>query len=270
MHSTQFFTDKQLDELHVKLQTIEGRTNNLLLKCTIQSFASQKAQEFARQGFGRRIQTVRRCIHRVFEIVPPETVIVPDRDQLFDAQINLQAFYANVFGAADNLAWIWVHERGLAGQIKPLRVGLRKKNTAVRNSLPADFRNYLETMDRWFEYVTEYRDALAHRIPLYIPPGAVRESGEAAANELQAQMNAALVALKPFEYERLAAEQAKLFFFYPIMTHSLQKTAGIVYFHPQIIADFGVIEEIALKMLDALQGLHSTKSPQATPSDQPH
>jgi hypothetical protein len=54
------------------------------------------------------------------------------------------------------------------------------------------------------------------------------------------------------------------------MTHSLQETAGIVYFHPQIIADFGVIEEIALKMLDALQGLHSTKSSQATPSDQPH
>jgi hypothetical protein len=33
-----------------------------------------------------------------------------------------------------------------------------------------------------------------------------------------------------------------------------------VYFHPRIIADFGVIEEIALKMLDALQGVHSTKA----------
>ena len=65
MHSTQFFTDKQLEALQVKLQTIEGRTNNLLSKCTLQSFANQKAQEFARQGFGRRIQTLRRCIHRV-------------------------------------------------------------------------------------------------------------------------------------------------------------------------------------------------------------
>ena len=63
-------------------------------------------------------------------------------------------FYANVFGAAGNLAWIWVHERGLAGQIMPLQVGLRKKNTAVRESLPADFRSYLETMDQWLCIVT--------------------------------------------------------------------------------------------------------------------
>jgi hypothetical protein len=268
MRSTQFFTDEQLEELQVKLQTIEGRTNNLLLKCTLQSFANKKTQEFARQGFGRRIQTVRRCIHRVFEIVPPETVMVPDRDLLFDAQINLQAFYANVFGAADNLAWMWVHERGLSSQIMPLQIGLRKKNTAVRGSLPTDFLSYLETIDQWFEYVTEYRDALAHQVPLYIPPGAVRESEVALANELQARMNAALVALKSFEYERLAAEQAKLFFFYPMMTHSLQETAGVVYFHPQIIADFGVIEEIALKMFDALQGIRGANGPQTIGSSQ--
>jgi hypothetical protein len=241
MRSTQFFTDEQLEELEVKLQTIEGRTNNLLLKCTLQSFANKKTQEFARQGFGRRIQTVRRCIHRVFEIVPPETVMVPDRDLLFDAQINLQAFYANVFGAADNLAWMWVHERGLSSQIMPLQIGLRKKNTAVRGSLPTDFLSYLETIDQWFEYVTEYRDALAHQVPLYIPPGAVRESEVALANELQARMNAALV---------------------------VQETAGVVYFHPQIIADFGVIEEIALKMFDALQGIRGANGPQTIGSSQ--
>jgi hypothetical protein len=64
----------------------------------------------------------------------------------------------------------------------------------------------------------------------------------------------ALNALNGLEYERLAAEQAKLFFFYPMMTHSLQETAGLVYFHPQVLADFGVVEEIALRMLAALRG----------------
>ena len=82
-------------------------------------------------------------------------------------------------------------------------------------------------------------------------------------------MNAALDALKPFEYERLAEEQVKLFFFYPMMTHSLQETAGIVYFHPQIIADFGVIEEIALKVLDALQGAHQYEKPTSEPRRSP-
>src|SRR5258705_3509371 len=32
----------------------------------------------------------------------------------------------------------------------------------------------LSKLDTWFEYLVEYRDALAHRIPLYIPPGGVR------------------------------------------------------------------------------------------------
>jgi hypothetical protein len=74
-------------------------------------------------------------------------------------------------------------------------------------------------------------------------------------------MNAALNALNPFEYERLAGEQAKLFFFYPMMTHSLQETAGVVYFHLQVLADFGVVEEIALRMLATLRGVHNTNSP---------
>ena len=254
MRSTQFYSDKQLEDLQEKLQSVEGRTDSLILEYMAHSFASQKAREFARHGFCRRIQTLRRCINNIFEVVPPETVSVPDRNRLYDAQINLQAFFANAFGAGDNLAWIWVYERGLAGNIKPLHVGLRKKNAAVRASLSPELRQYLETIDEWFDYVTEYRDALAHRIPLYIPPGAVRQSEAAAANELQERMSAALNALNPFEYERLAAEQAKLFFFYPMMTHSLQETAGVVYFHPQVIADFGVVEEIALRMLGALQG----------------
>jgi hypothetical protein len=60
---------------------------------------------------------------------------------------------------------------------------------------PANFRRYLETIDEWFDYVTEYRDALGHRIPLHIPPGAVRQSNAAAATELQKQMDAVLNAL---------------------------------------------------------------------------
>jgi hypothetical protein len=156
MSSKPYYTDKHLEELQAKLETIEGRTDDLLLKYMGHQFASQKAKEFAHQGFCRLIQTLRRCIKRAFEVVPPETVIVPDRDRLYDAQINLQAFLANAFGAADNLAWIWVHERDLAEKVKPLYGGLRKKNTAVRDSLPAEYRGYLESIDEWFEYVTEY------------------------------------------------------------------------------------------------------------------
>jgi hypothetical protein len=253
MSSKPYYIEKHLEELQAKFKTIDGRTDDLLLKYMGHQFTNQRAKEFAYQGFCRRVQTLRRCVKRIFEVIPPETVIVPDRDRLYDAQINLQAFLANAFGAADNLAWIWAYEHNLADKIKHLQIGLRKKNTELRTSLPKECRSYLESIDEWFGYVTEYRDALAHRIPPYIPPGAVAQSNATAASELQEQMNAALNAVNPFEYERLAAEQAKLFFFYPMMTHSLQETAGVVYFHPQIIEDFGVVEEIALQILRALR-----------------
>lgn len=251
------YHEKQLAELQEAFEGIEAKTNNLLLKVMAHSFSSEKAKEFAHHGFCRRLQTLRRCVQNVFEIVPPDTVVVPDRERLHDAQINLQAFIANAFGCADNLAWVWVHERGMAATMSPLQVGLRTKNVSVRQSLPPALQRYLASIDGWFEYLTDYRDALAHRIPLYIPPGAVRPNNLAPCNDLQDRMNQALLAFDGFEYERLAAEQAKLFFFYPMITHSLQETIGVVHFHPQIIADFRTVEELAIKVFDEL----TTQSP---------
>jgi hypothetical protein len=76
------------------------------------------------------------------------------------------------YGCVDNLAWIWVHERGIA--VNRRHVGLRRHNKEVRNTFSPEFHSYLESLDSWFEYLVDYRDALAHRIPLYIPPGGAR------------------------------------------------------------------------------------------------
>jgi hypothetical protein len=72
MSCKSFYSDEHLEALRANLQRIEGRTNDLLLKYTAHSFANEKAREFARHGFGRRMQTLRRCIQKVFEVVPPE------------------------------------------------------------------------------------------------------------------------------------------------------------------------------------------------------
>ncbi len=62
---------------------------------------------------------------------------------------------------------------GSSAKISWGQVGLRKANVKVRAALSKEFQSRLDEMEGWFGYVTEYRDALAHRIPLYIPPGAV-------------------------------------------------------------------------------------------------
>ena len=50
------------------------------------------------------------CIERVFEILPPEQDERPSDRILFGATVFIQSFVMNIFGALDNLAWIWVSE----------------------------------------------------------------------------------------------------------------------------------------------------------------
>lgn len=99
------------------------------------------------------------------------------------------------------------------------------------------------------EHVIEYRDALAHRIPLYIPPGGVPTRNVEAYNDFSVRMNDEA---DPLEWERLSTDQDKLLIFQPMMTHSIRETTARYPFHVQMIADFLTIEEMGYKMLHEL------------------
>lgn len=147
-----YFTRKQLLELRAKLETVSPRTDRLLLRYVAHPFTNEKAKEYARNGFSRRLQTLRRCIENTFRVLPPGAVRVPAKTKLYDTQINLQAFVANAYGSVDNLAWIWVHERGLVYDVKPRQVGLRSHNTQVRSSFSSEFQAYLDGIEGWFAF----------------------------------------------------------------------------------------------------------------------
>lgn len=252
------FNKKGLVELRAKLATLERRTDELLLQYHLHPFAQDKAREYASQGFSRRMQTLRRCIENVFKIVPPGVIKIPSKTRLYDAQINIQAAIANTYGCVDNLAWVWVYERGLSEKISQKQVGLRSHNKLVRASLPSEFVARLDTLEGWFEYLVDYRHALAHRIPLYVPPGNVPPRHVDAYNELSRQMTAALNSLQTSEYDRLSDEQNKLLFFQPVFGHSLVEMKAPYYFHPQLIADFLTVEELGQKMLVELRPHRAT------------
>ncbi|MHC2672582.1 hypothetical protein ACVI1J_004745 [Bradyrhizobium diazoefficiens] len=160
-----------------------------------------------------------------------------------------QAFLFNVFGALDNLAWTWVEERGIknrdGGQLKETRVGLGKKYKEIRRTFSPQFRGYLDAHQDWFKHLADFRHALAHRIPLYIPRYAI-VNHEAYA-DLQAQKE--VVVGDPQEFDRLTEEQMKHVQFQPVMVHSLSEKSPRIVFHPQILSDFAMVEEIGRKML---------------------
>jgi hypothetical protein len=187
-------------------------------------------------------------------MIPPNTVDKVPPSTLSDAQINIQAFIANAYGCVDNLAWVWVHETGLADKIDRRKVGLRSHNSEVRESLSPEMQAYLAGLDRWFSYVVEYRDALAHRIPLYIPER-VRPENVETYNALTVQMTDALNTLNAARYETMAAQQNQLLEFQPFITHSVTETTGQVAFHVQMIADFSTVEELGEKMFSEIKAI---------------
>jgi len=251
-----YYSEDALKQLADSYARMSGKLGTLIEKFILLELKNPRALEFARQGFPRRLKVMVRCITNVFDDIPPERTELPSRDELSDATINIQSFVFNVFGAIDNLAWVWMHQngqkRGDGTPIPDTHVGLGPKNESVRGTLSQEFRDYLKTLDAWFLHLTDLRHALAHRIPLYIPPYVIETKDEPAYKAFEAGMTEAAKKHDFAEYDRLSAEQLKLGRFRSWVQHSFEENAKPVVFHEQMLADFNMVDELGHKMLDEL------------------
>lgn len=248
------FSREALEQIQCEYRTIPEKQLRLVEGYVLRNFNNARAKEHATQGFPRRLKILSRCIERIFEILPPDRTELPTTEQLTDAVINIQAFIFHVFGSMDNLAWIWVCEKGLkrpdGSPLPDQWIGLKK--AMVRNSFSQEFQQYLETLREWFEHLENFRHALAHRIPPYIPPYTVHPDNEAAYRDLEHRMEAAVQSRDFAAYERLSDEQNALAVFTPLMTHSFEEKSKTVVFHAQVLADFNTIELLGKKVLEEL------------------
>lgn len=248
------YSEEAIDQLLTARSEITHEYHDLLVTLGRVTLNDSRADEHLKHGFLRRFGYLFRCIENAYSIIPPSFQGLPDRNQLIDTTINLHAFWINIFGAIDNLAWVWVKERRVlksnGDELPDTWVGLKRSNTLVRESFSPVFRAYLEGTDNWFDEIEGYRDGLAHRIPLYIPPYRVLTADHERYRELDAQMFAAET--NGEEYERLAREQDELKAFRPMMTHSYSERARPLMFHAQMIADYRLMAELARRLMDEL------------------
>jgi len=252
---TRYYTDEGLEKLGEAYFGLRGRCMHLQQRCMEFGFENAQAKEYAEHGFSRRLSGLVRCIENAFSVIPPEFEGVPASDAIHDTEIQVQAFIINVFGCLDNLAWVWVLERHITksdGQpVPPEWIGLRTPNKLVRKSLSDDLRKYLEDATPWFEYLEDYRHALAHRIPLYIPPFAIDPKNETKYRELEEAITRLIIQGQLNEADARKKERDRLKFFRPFIVHSWGHTQPME-FHVQMLADFKTIEAIGAKMLDEL------------------
>lgn len=209
--------------------------------------ADPVVEEYMLHGAGRRVSLLRRTIQNIFRAFPPSTAQPLGTDALEEAQINLQAFVINVYGVFENLAWAFLHRHNLVAAVGSRHnISLFKART--QQLLPPELRQYLtsETISRWHnQYLKAYRDALAHRIPLYIPPATFTRDEADRYNQLLEEEVTCIRAQRWERLEQVRAEMTRTGRPYFAFLNSFSATAKLapVALHPQLICDAKAVIE---------------------------
>jgi len=247
------YTREQIQELETNqaaiLQELDTLLYSLLTKLE-PSLTAPRAKEYLLHGVCRRLNILKRCSENIFELFPVDRTSLMKQDERIDMEINLHSFMINVNGVLDNLAWVYVIEKSAEGTIKEHRktVGLFIEQTQRR--LPTSVRAYLrsDSIAKWYsDYAKNYRDALAHRIPPYVPPSVFNKEDEKKFRDLEHKIQEAIARHDIDSIEKLMAQQDKIGSISPLFAHSFSDhdASAPIYLHPQIIVDVRTVVAIA-------------------------
>jgi hypothetical protein len=215
-----------------------------------ESLKNDRAKEFMIHGVGRRLCIIYKSIVNIFRLFPPERIRPLPSDDRIDVEINHHALLINVYGTLENLALAAAYEKDLIGKVKQGKIP--RKNVSLFNDtfrcrLDNKLREYLtqSKIDSWYEeYAKNYRDALAHRIPPYVPPSALNDSETDKFRQIE---NEIAKLYKTYDFDSIKAlrdKQAQIGRANPLFVHSFSENARPLYLHPQVLADFNTIDEL--------------------------
>lgn len=218
-----------------------------LLTGWLPRIGSPRAREYLTHGVCRRFRVIARCLENVFRVCPPRDQELLTSEQRADVEINLHAFVINVHGALDNLAWVTLLGGTPDQRPNPRTVSLFR--APVQQLLSAEAQRFLTDpkIVAWhIKYAKVYRDALAHRIPLYVPPAAWTTDDQRRHEELERQANETVATRDLERLEAIIAEQRQIGTLLPVFVHSYydEDATAPLPFHPQLIADSRTMLEI--------------------------
>ncbi|WP_144444381.1 hypothetical protein [Caballeronia arationis] len=257
------------------------RNENARLKFDLGHLAGQltmpRAQTFANQGLGRRLQSIERCVVNIFALYPPGRREFLSHDECCDVGIQFQAFAMNVYALFDNVTWVCLLEAKQS--LAPKSIGLFKK--ACRPFIPPNLAAYLDEPEttRWFhEYGTLYRDSTAHRIAPYLPSRTYTPDEGKRWKELQDESIRAMMPpdridrgtdfKAQFELiDRMEREKAELGRNSLLMCLSLtgEDATPPVYLHPQLVCDWGLAQETVRHFIAGMRETHGWQAPYIPP-----
>jgi len=102
-----------ITKIETSLYDLKDKSANFLQQTFLlhDKLNTQKAREYLLHGVGRRLRIIDRCCENIATVYPPDRKAKLTRAELADIGINLHAFFINISGYFDNLAWIIVFEK---------------------------------------------------------------------------------------------------------------------------------------------------------------
>lgn len=248
--------DEDIKEIESDLFLLKSRHANLTLRINDinKTLANETAKEYLWHGVLRRLNTIEHCVENIYSIFPLRRKDLLNRSELKDVEINLHAFFINIFGLLDNMAWVMIHENNLSESIRRTNVSLYAAQTQEQFS--EEFRQYLNSdrMKSWHNgYLKDFRDALSHRIPLYVPPKTLNADQKAQIDEIEQKKQEAIKRNDLEEVKILDNKIDDIGDPVAYFRHSLSETNRGMVLHAQVIGDFGTIEEIVEKFCEMFE-----------------
>jgi len=181
-----------------------------------------RAREYLNHGVARRLSYLHYCASCVDSVLPK------DRESRFSASeqkyltMNLHVHWINLAGILDNLAWFTLFRATEREVEVKRRKSIYLSSRKVREHLSSAARAVLdeEVTTRWIAGMRNFRDALAHRIPPYVPPSLVLTEDVDAFRQVSEQIDQAILDGRFDDVSRLEAEQDQLTQMAPFVLHS--------------------------------------------------
>lgn len=238
-----------LQSIREMTATLPEALNNLRTLLTrhihIASSRTGPIHEHLVHGVGRRLSILRESMKNIFASFPPSRTNKLSETDLSNTQINLQAFCINTAGIFDNWAWAFVLRHDLLRDVRG-KHGVDLFGERLAAFLPQPLSVQVEAMRPWREkYLKSYRDSLAHRIPLFIPPFTLSAEESEMYRLLERERQELLFTGELADYEAKCEKLEQLGSAYPVFLHSFDfdEEYKPVILHPQILSDCATVVE---------------------------
>lgn len=146
-----------------------------------------------------------------------------------DLSLLLNAYYLNLTGSLDNLAWALTYHHNLidsideddSNQYRFVQLTGTKFIRKLRKENLQELADKLSSMDKWCKSVKKFRNPAAHNIPLYVPPSVLSGDDLDKHKELNSKAAELIKDEKDYEGASLIYEAFRLGKHYPIFITEL-------------------------------------------------